>query len=267
MSYGALNFYVCPKCHGALQGHPATLYCPACRREFPCIEGIPDFLLETPQESADPFLQDIDNFGWLAAIYETPLWFPIMLRLLGGKHASTLGELSAFGRGLMSGVYGPVLDVATGTGTYGRHVARTGRAVYGIDVSLDMIRKGQTYVRRDGVAGMHFARAHVDALPFADHIFAGCLLCGSLHIFPDTQRALVEVSRTLKPGAMMWVTTVVRGESGILKFERVRRRIEQNKKMRVFEITNFPHMLTDAGFEHVEVMTHGSLASITARKM
>ena len=182
------TFYVCPQCHGALQDDPGTLRCLPCERTFPKRDDIPDFLLEAPGDSADPFLRDVEDFGKLAAIYESPLWFPVMLRLLGGWNASSLSELVAFGRGLMDRVQGRVLDVATGTGTYGRHVAGRGRVVFGIDVSQHMLRKGQVFAQQEKVTHMHFARADAGALPFADGTFDGCMLCGSLHIFPDKAR-------------------------------------------------------------------------------
>ena len=56
-----------------------------------------------------------------------------------------------------------------------------------------MLRKGQAFARKEHVDGMHFARANVMALPFADAMFDGCLLSGALHIFPDPSGALAEV--------------------------------------------------------------------------
>ena len=266
MTDNHLEIYVCPCCHGSLGRRPEALACPACAREFPYRLDIPDFLLEPPSESADPFLRDVESFGRLAAIYETPLWLPLVGRLAGGWQMTPAGELFAFARGLMSRVQGRVLDVATGTATFGRHVAGVGRTVYGVDVSLHMMRKGQAYVRQERVEGMHFARAHAQALPFADAEFNGCLIGGSLHIFPDTARALAEITRTLTPGAPVWITTMFWGDRGLLSFGWMRRRMERNRKMRVFELPALRQFLLDAGLERIEMATQGSFVMVTASK-
>jgi SAM-dependent methyltransferase len=261
-----LNIYACPGCRGELQRQQDAFRCSSCDRSYRLTGGIPDFLLVRPEESENPVLRDVDKFGKLAAVYETMLWFPLVLRLLGGWHASTLGELVAFARGMMSTVDGCVLDVATGTATYGRHVAGTERTVYGIDISLDMMRKGQAYAIREGVTGMNFSRASADALPFANDTFDGCLLCGSLHTFPDTRSALLEIGRTLKSGAPVWVTSLTWGDSGILKYDWMRRRMVESGKLKIYDVPTLQGILADAGFERIESEVQGSLVSITARK-
>jgi uncharacterized protein YbaR (Trm112 family) len=63
------NLYVCPKCHGnLLRQSSRELRCPVCDVIFPCVGHIPDFLLEKPNESIDPFLRNVENFGKLATI-------------------------------------------------------------------------------------------------------------------------------------------------------------------------------------------------------
>lgn len=259
--------YVCPICHGRLAAEADDLRCGSCAGRFPLERGIPDFLLEQPDESTDPFLRDVEGFGKLASIYETPIWLPIMLRLLGGRGASSLAELVSYGRGYMANVRGRVLDVATGTGTYGRHIASSERPVIGVDVSTHMLLKGQALARSEGVDGMAFARADAKALPFADTSFSGGLLCGAIHIFPDPAAVLSEIARTLRPGAPLWVTTVVWGKSGLLSHAWARQRMEDNPKMHVFTEAELLQLLGDAGFSDIEITTQGCLASITAVRL
>ena len=134
----------------------------------------------------NPFLHGFGKL--LAPIYESPLWFPIVIKLLGGWNAPTIKDNIKFIRETMAPVKGLVLDVATGTGINGRHIAGPQRAVYGVDISVEMLRKAQKYMQRDRIQKMFLARADGDALPFGDAVFDGCLLCGCLHIFPDTRK-------------------------------------------------------------------------------
>ncbi len=257
-----LTLYVCPQCKGSLQPAPQVLKCSTCGRVYPFARDIPDFLLIRPQDSANPVLHDVSAFEKLARIYETVLWYPLMLKLLGGRHAYSFKELLAYAQGMMSPVRGLVLDVATGTGTFGRRLAGHDRTVYGIDISLDMLGKGQDYTRREGITGMNFARADVEALPFADGLFDGCFLCGSLHTFPDPHRALIEIGRTLKCGAPVLVTTLTWGKSGILKYAWMRRRMCRQNKLRIFDRLDLDHTLPVAALEPGEPEDQGARAAL-----
>ncbi len=259
--------YVCPNCKGPLQRQPNRLWCGICQRTYPILADIPDFLLVHPQETTNPVLQDVASFKKLAPIYETPLWYPLVLKLLGGRHAYSFRELLAYAQGTLSSVKGLVLDVATGTGTYGRHVAGRDCTVYGVDISLDMMRKGQIYLKREHVTDMNFARADVEALPFGDNLFDGCFLCGSLHAFPHTLPALTEISRTLRPGAPMLVTTLTWGQRGITQYAWMRRRLRQQNKVKIFDLASLQQLLAQAGFESCTPQIQGALVAVTARKM
>ena len=227
-------------------------------------ENIPDFVLT---DSTNPFMRNVNRLRWIAAIYETPLWFPILLRYLGGRNAPTLRELRGFARGVMSGVQGKVLDVATGTATYGRHVASDKRTVFAIDILFEMLRKGREYSTREGVSNIHFSRANAEALPFADHTFDGCLFCGALHLFPDPKSTLFEVGRTLRPGSPIWVTTLVNRDDRAFQSRSKRKSDGKGEKMWVFQKSELPKMFAGVGFDRVETQAQGSLASITARKI
>jgi len=262
MNDQVFDLYVCPRCRGKLLKRPDALHCKGCEKNYPVTGGIPDFVLVTPQESTNPFLHGFGKI--LAPLYESPFWFPIMLKLLGGWDAPTLGQIVESVSEKIGSVNGRVLDVATGTGTYGRHVAGRRRSVYGIDISLEMLRKGQQFVEREGVDNMSFARADGESMPFADGVFDCCLFCGSLHVFPDTKRVLREVGRTLKLGAPVVVTTLIHGEKGILKARGTRQR--EPKKMKVFDLPGLQVDVEEAGFDDFKPEAYGCLLMFTMRK-
>ncbi|MBN1810565.1 MAG: class I SAM-dependent methyltransferase [Anaerolineae bacterium] len=147
---------------------------------------------------------------FLAPIYESRLWYQLLLNPAGAGGIS-FGSIASFHAETLEGIAGSVLDVACGTATYTRRIASPSRNVYGIDISMGMLRKGMAYVARDGVSGVHLARARVEELPFENAVFDGVICSGSLHLFPDTVLALREIARTMKAGAPLSVQTFVAG--------------------------------------------------------
>jgi len=255
MNHALVAAYVCPKCHAELTTETDAVSCARCQRVYPVRNGVPDFVVVDASESNNPFLHGLGRF--LAPVYEGPLWFPVMLRLLGGRGAPSLSQLVRMVVERLGTVEGNVLDFATGTGTYGRHVARPNCTVFGIDISLEMIRRGQVLTQKSKARGMLYARADGEQLPFANDFFDACLLCGSLHIFADTLGVLREIGRTLKAGAKVVGTTVIHGEKGVLRAKKGR--TPRLKTMKVFQLPELERMTSEAGFDGFQAEPFGCL--------
>jgi SAM-dependent methyltransferase len=217
-----LGIYACPGCKRGLRQEQGALRCPTCSQAYPIREGIPDFIGEELSRSADPVLRRMRFIDRMARIYETRLWYPIVLNLYCGFRSPSLAQLVSTMSQNIQSTKGRVLDVACGPGTYGRRIASPSKEVFGIDVSMGMLRQGEAYIGREGNSHMHFARARVEALPFEDGVFDATLCCGSLHLFADTVIALREMARVMKPAAILSVFTFTAGRGGILKFRGVR---------------------------------------------
>jgi ubiquinone/menaquinone biosynthesis C-methylase UbiE len=185
----------------------------------------------------------------MAGIYESKLWYPIVLNLYGGLHSPSLAQLVSTVIQKVQSTEGRVLDVACGPGTYGRRVASSSKEVFGIDVSMGMLRQGAAYVAQEGTPNVRFARARVEALPFDDSVFNAALCCGSLHLFTDTVIALREMARVMKPGAILSVFTFAAGDGGILKFRWVREWSRKNHGLHVFDLSQMEQYLTASGFK------------------
>ena len=151
----------------------------------------------------------------MARIYESPLWYPVVLKLFGGMGSPTLAQLIETVSADVAPVAGRVLDVACGPATFGRRVASVTRDVFGIDVSMGMLRQGARYTAKEHVSNVRFARARVEALPFQSGSFDAVLCCGSLHLFSDTEVALREMARVMKPAAVLSVFTFGAGGGGL----------------------------------------------------
>jgi ubiquinone/menaquinone biosynthesis C-methylase UbiE/uncharacterized protein YbaR (Trm112 family) len=265
-STNALEAYVCPTCRGDLREEQDVLLCAACSRTYAAKQGVPDFLGGSLARSADPQLRRMATIDHIARIYETRLWYPLVLKVICGAKSLTLQELVRRARESMAPVQGRVIDIACGPGTYGRRVASDSREVFGIDVSMEMLRQGAVYSAKEGIEEMHFARARVEALPFADGFFDGALCCGSLHLFTDTAKALGEMARVMRPGAVLSVFTFTQGDSGLLKFRRVIEWYRRNYGLHVFEPDEMERYLSLAGFVDFRPKVSGSVLAFTARR-
>jgi len=242
------------------------LRCPACSQAYPIKEGIPDFIQEELASSADPELRRMRFIDRMARIYESRLWYPVVLKLYGGWRSPSLAQLIEIVTQEVQSVEGRVLDIACGPGTYGRRIASPTKKVYGIDVSMGMLRQGTAYVAKEGIPNMHFARARVEALPFEGGLFDAALCCGSLHLFTDTVVALREIARVMKPAAILSVFTFAAGREGILKFRTVRESSRRHHGLHVFELPEMEQYLDAAGFKDFQPEMSGSILTFSARK-
>jgi ubiquinone/menaquinone biosynthesis C-methylase UbiE len=202
----------------------------------------------------------------MARIYETRLWYPIVLNVYGGFHSPSLEQLVSTVSQNIQSTKGRVLDIACGPGTFGRRIASPSKDLFGIDVSKRMLRQGAAYSAMEGIPNVHFARARVEALPFEDGLFDATLCCGSLHLFTDTVIALREMARVMKPGAILAVFTFTVGRGGILKFRCVRKWSLRNHGLHVFDLSEMEQYLTASGFEDFEPEVSGSILTFSARK-
>lgn len=206
------------------------------------------------------------QFDWLATIYETSLWYPLFLNVMGGLGSPSLKIIARRVDQMLRGAQGLLLDVACGPGTYGRRLAASGRMVAGIDLSMGMLRQGRRYVIREGVRDVHFAQAQVERLPFADGVFDAAVCGGALHLFGDTVEALREMARCMKPGAPLAVMTLAAGTGGILRFRQVRDHVTREHGVHVFELDRLEGYLQAAGLEGFQPEMHGSLLLFRATR-
>jgi ubiquinone/menaquinone biosynthesis C-methylase UbiE len=242
------------------------LRCSTCSQAYPIREGIPDFVLEELSQSADPVLRRMRFIDRMARIYETRLWYPVVLDVYGGFQSPPLRQLIRTMTQNLESANGRVLDVACGPGTYGRRIASASKEVFGIDVSMGMLRQGAAYVAKEGVPNVHFARARVEALPFEDGLFDAALCCGSLHLFADTVIALREMARVMKPAAILSVLTFTAGHGGVLKFRWVREWNRRKHGLHVFELSEMETYLIASGFQDFQPEVRGSILTFSARK-
>jgi SAM-dependent methyltransferase len=258
--------YVCPSCKGPLARGGQAFDCRVCHATYPIVDSIPDFVGQDLDSRISPALRAFLKVPLIGRVYETKLWYPVILRILGGSKAPSFEQLMGKVGAMVAAESGMVLDVACGPGTLGRRIASPTRTVYGVDISWSMLRQGAAYVTQEGIGNIQFARASADELPFPDAFFNVALCGGALHLFPDTVAVLREIARVMKPGALLAVTTFTRARAGILRFERIRERVQRRGGLRLFELAQLDGYLTQAGFEGFRPRLDGSVLTFGARK-
>jgi len=250
--------YVCPKCKQPIQTIENTLHCNICGHKYPIIKSIPDFTSENLK--SNQIYRSIKKMEFIAPFYEGHLWQSFILKGIGAKKTS-LTSIVDFVLETFQEITGNILDMACGPATYGRRIASNDRHIYGIDFSMGTLKQGMKNISRDGVTNIKLARASVEELPFENNVFDGVICNGALHLFPNTLKALQEISRTMKKGAVLTVTTFIEGNAPLI------RRIKKQRKLaRVFEISELKESLKNANFENFQARIDGCFLLFTARK-
>ncbi|MFN3916280.1 MAG: class I SAM-dependent methyltransferase [Flavobacteriales bacterium] len=90
-----------------------------------------------------------------------------------------------------------VLDAGCGTGRWSRYMSRFGCPIEAIDPSEAIIpavkwNKDKPTIR--------FTHASIDSMPFTDNSFDFVICLGVLHHIPDTEKALQDLVKKIKPG-------------------------------------------------------------------
>lgn len=102
-----------------------------------------------------------------------------------------------------------VLDIGCGHGTFARHVLETGARWVGVDVSIQMLRRGKGSFNGPG-GGPPWINAEASALPVPAEAFDAALVIGVLnyHRLDEVEGILAELDRVLRPGGTAVVSSL-----------------------------------------------------------
>jgi ubiquinone/menaquinone biosynthesis C-methylase UbiE len=93
-----------------------------------------------------------------------------------------------------------LLEIGIGTGRIAAPLTRHCRHIYGVDLSVPMMR----HIRdKPGGESIRLAQGDVTSLPFIDSSFDRILIAHVLHLVADLNAAIAEIARVLHPNGYM----------------------------------------------------------------
>lgn len=196
------NTFVCPVCKGTLIYTDYGFCCVACVREYPIIDGIPDFFVSELDETSlekDPAWHE--NLIWLdqQMVDARGIIYRLSARELKGM-TFAMQQVSVR---TFPGCR--ILEVGTGTGHFARWMAEVsapGTEIYALDYSWPMLAKARANIANQ--SGVILFRANsTDKMPFCaesfDLVFLRLAPLGE-HGMPNVQAAF----QLLKPGGWLF---------------------------------------------------------------
>lgn len=171
------------------------------------------------------------------------------------------------------------LDVAAGTGEPGLTIARMagkGRVVM-VDFSPGMLYFARRRAETLGLDNVEFEECSADDLPFEDDSFDSITCRMGLMFFPDTQAAVAEMYRVLKPGGKVAVAVWAGAEKNIwasIPMEAIAKEVNLQTPgadapgmFRFATAGDLEKMFDDAGFRNIrEEDVYGEMISKSAEE-
>ncbi len=243
----------CPRCGeaGTLELDPFVqnlefIVCESCGYPVPVANGIPNFAEPlTPETESLSIKQRIMETRLFATIYETPIWRPLHTYVSSGM---TIPEQQAELLALAGGNDKDfIVDLACGTGHFTRAFAERwpGAAVFGLDLSMSMLRQGRSLAVKRGAKNILYVRGSIFELPFADSSVDLVNCCGALHLFHDQKTIWREVSRILRPGGVFTAEAVAPDS----KIEKIQELLSARRGFRFLDPEVVRSELAEAGLE------------------
>lgn len=263
-----MNTYSCPNCNESLIKDKNKLRCPNCQIDFLIYDDIPNLKIDNNSISTEMIeyfdkLHFYESLPYLAGLYgfygqinvkpikkRVPL-ITILFKNLINEILDIEGKIA--------------LDVACGTGLYTRSIARKAKEVYGIDVSIGMLKSAQRYSKIFGLDNISFICSDIEKLPFKDNSFDGISCCFALHLFKNLNESLDEMHRVLvENGKLAGITHL---KKGIWIKEEIYDIFIKKRQSHLFKINELKAYLENAGFDNFKYNTLGSMITFEAKKV
>src|SRR2546427_6149051 len=142
-----------------------------------------------------------------------------------------------------------VLEIGCGLGTDGAQFAKAGADYTGVDLTEAAVQLARRRFELDGLPGQ-FKTSDAENLSFPDESFDLVYSHGVLHHTPDTQRAVSEINRVLRPS----------GRAIVMLYHRDSYNYQIG--IRLLRRAGMPLLRSEAGIKLVHMLTREPLASL-----
>ena len=243
------SLMACPNCGGPLAGE-GELRCGACGATYPVRDGIPRMSPGAAQED-ERMAAEWEAQAHAHAIYVDPAF------IMNDWERAVLPTLFDW----IGSLGGVVLDVGCGIGKLGASLTALGRddvALVGTDFQATLLEEARVgYTAR--------VEGDVHHLPFRDGAFAAAIASNALHHFPDTDRAMKEIARVLRPGGVF----VAYDPRYVTPIETVKKLLRRNdhaftKDHKAFRVDEYRDLLGSSGLSVTDVRTVDPLGPLVA---
>lgn len=202
----ALEWLRCPACRTNLPVDGAGelvaidrkdalhLKCRTCDAGYPVVNGVIDFLPGYETRSEPGLAQWCMENRFVVRFYEQ-YFRPAFTRM--GSPIRYDEEIRWLKGVLPEAPVNIIMDLACGTGKYSRilndHLSP--ERVFAIDISMPMLQKAVDMAAQAGADNIVHIRSDAGVLPLKDRCINSINCFGALHLFPDTDRTITEISR------------------------------------------------------------------------
>jgi len=218
MNLDVAEYLCCPACRGDFQLRAeeqegprvisGQLACGSCGRDFEIAYGLPNLVHPEPEKLRQIDRQFLGQYQRVAASYDRTL--RLLMLLLG------MWEPGARRRDLIAPLElepgHRVLEISAGTGSnlllMARQIGRAGK-IFALDLSPGMLAVAREKLGKKEIEAA-FSLGNAGHLPYKDSTFNAVLHFGGINTFGEKERALAEIVRVAKPGAM-----IVIGDEGL----------------------------------------------------
>ena len=141
-----------------------------------------------------------------------------------------------------------VLEIGFGCGYSFQRLTHTYRvaAITGIDISPDMVHKAQSNFSREIKQGrLRVQIGDVSHMPFAASVFDRAFTINTIYFWPDPDKALAEIRRVLKEGAVLAISIRSREKMARMDFTKY--------NFHLYAPQDVVRLMEHAGFRNVRV--------------
>lgn len=177
-----MNQLVCPDCKKKLLLQTNILRCLSCKQEFSIRENIPIFFDESIVDSGS-----VKEYKYWNKKENTPE--NLYENMLDSVFQELLGIFN-----IPNNTRG--LELGAGDGPFARRLQHKNLEIYGLDISLPLLKLTENMLPIQGNALK---------LPFRNNFFHWLIYAFALHHMPDPQKALEEAVRVLGEGAKIFI--------------------------------------------------------------